>query len=277
MTHSASKIDAFTINPLAWVETDFLLFIALLLFLAGIVSYAISHRHYKTANLPIALSGLRIAALQDAQTLQNAVEIDLISKGILQITETRRFPFGYFSRLQTQFTATGLAYPLDDLQRWALAKLVEANSLIWSGTPPLNIRSNQGFYSRQRESLVQSGFLLADNTMFKQKIAAATPFFLPLVLVVLWLVMRGITSNAILAELIVTLIAALFVVSHQIRMTPDAYSQFKQTRAELSDKIGSNLQRKDFVTAFAVLGYSALDGTELERFARYRYKEQCSD
>ena len=60
-------------------------------------------------------------------------------------------------------------------------------------------------------------------------------------------------------------------------MTPTTYARFTETREEMREKIGANLDREDFVMAFAVLGHSALNETELERFSNYRYTQQNGD
>ena len=277
MAYQAIEMDGRTVNPLAWVEIDFLLFIALLLVLAAIVSYAISQRLHNNAAPSPTLTGLEIAALIDAQTLQNAIEIDLIVRGVLQITETRTLPFSYFAKFQTRFTPAGLDYPLDTLQRWAVAELVAVNSLVWSGSPGLTVVANQGFYSRYRKTLEQKAWLRPGDEIHRQSLAAMAPFLLPFVLLLLWLAQRGATSNAILVELVAAFVAVIFVGSHQISMTPAAYARFQETREEMREKIGANLPREDFVMAFSVLGYVALNGTELERFASYRYNEQNGD
>ena len=137
--------------------------------------------------------------------------------------------------------------------------------------------ANEAFYSRYRKTLEQKAWLRPADAIHRQSLEAITPFLLPLLLLLLWLAHRGATSTAISIELIATLVAALFAGSQQISMTPAAYARCTETREEMREKLSANLDREDFVLAFAVLGYAALDGTELERFADYRYKQQNGD
>ena len=180
--------------------------------------------------------------------------------------------------LQTRFTPAGLEFPLDGMQRWAVARLVSIGAMDWAGTPKLS-PVEDGVYRNYRKTLQQQGFLLAEDVLLRQTIQAMLPFLVPLLLLVLWLAQSraAVPSALVLGALVAALAAMIFAGGLQIQMTPAACARFKQTRDALRGKSGAGLPREALLTAFACFGYSVLRETPLQQFGNERHRRQNGD
>ncbi len=264
-----------TLNPFLWAEAVFLVLLAVALAVASFVSHVITVMGHQSSALADRLTWLELAALQDAGTLIDAVEVELLARNVLKFDDEPTGLFSFFQQRKTHFVNPHAAHSFDHIHGWAIAKLVERDALEWYGTPHISVVANQNAYKEKRDSFRENGFLRSQVDVQRREFSAGLPFAVLLFFELIWVAVNWQPSNAIVVALLLTLSGVWMSVSAQSEMTASVCARWQHMRGEFRYRPGASIATEELALAFALHGYAALFGSPLEEFARYRDKQRA--
>gem|GEM_PF-5002811 len=91
------------LNPALWAENDFLILLGVAFVGAAVVAYSISRTRLKPRSILSHLIWREVAALQSADILVNAVEIDLLAQSVLSFDDAHQGHLPTLSPRKTRF------------------------------------------------------------------------------------------------------------------------------------------------------------------------------